>query len=168
MTVINSNRVVRGPVTAVPLVAGKGVKITADTVNNRYVAEVDETVLYQNDNPSQILTDTNLTLSESYLNFEKIKLELHASAGSTANAAYYVEGPVFQDNTTEISNLPVCSTISLMYDLNTFVFQTSATTTCTVKSAGTRLNVASSGITTTASRGVRVRKIIGVNRIASN
>ena len=41
MTVINSNRVVRGPVTAIPLVAGKGVVITADTVNNRYVAEID-------------------------------------------------------------------------------------------------------------------------------
>lgn len=41
MTVINSNRAVRGPVTAVPLVAGNGVVITADTVNNRYVAEID-------------------------------------------------------------------------------------------------------------------------------
>ena len=41
MTAINSNRAIRGPVTAVPLVAGKGVVITADTVNNRYVAEID-------------------------------------------------------------------------------------------------------------------------------
>lgn len=41
MTVINSNRAVRGPVTAIPLVAGTGVAITADTVNNRYVAEID-------------------------------------------------------------------------------------------------------------------------------
>ena len=168
MTAINSNRAIRGPVTAVPVVAGKGVRLVADTENNRWVVEADETVLYQNDNPSQILTDTNLTLSESYLNFEKIKLELKASAGSTGNAAYYVEGPVFQTSTTEISNLPVCSTSTLMNDLNAFIFQTTATTTCTVKSSGTRLNVASTGITTTASRGVRVQKIIGINRIASN
>ena len=137
MTAINSNRAIRGPVTAVPVVAGKGVRLVADTENNRFVAEVDETVLYQNDNPSQILSDTNLTLSESYLNFEKIKLELHASAGSTANAAYYVEGPVFQDAITELSNVPICSTSVLMLDPNAFIFQTSATTTCTVKSSGT-------------------------------
>lgn len=127
---------------------------------------VDETVLCQNDNPSQILTETNLTLSESYLHFEKIKLELQSSAGSTVNAAYYVEGPVFQDATTELSNIPVCSTSTLMLDLSAFIFQTSATTTCTVKSSGTRLNVASTGITTSSSRGVRVRKIIGIHRIA--
>ena len=168
MTVINSNRVVRGPVTAIPLVAGKGVRLTADTVNNRWIVEADETVLYQNDDPAQILTETNLTLSESYLNFEKIKLELLASAGSTANAAYYVEGPVLQNAITEMSNLPVCSTSTLMLDPNSFVFQTSATTTCTVKASGTRLNIASTGVSTTASRGTRVKKIIGVNRIASN
>ena len=168
MTAINSNRAIRGPVTAIPVVAGKGVRLVADTENNRWVVEADETVLYSNDNPSMILTDTDLTLSESYLNFEKIKIELHASAGSTSNASYSVESPVFQDAITELSNLPVCSTSGLMFDLNAFVFQTNATTTCTVKSSGTRLNVASTGNSTTASRGVRVRKIVGINRIASN
>ena len=167
MTAININRAIRGPVTAVPVVAGKGVRLVADTENNRWVVEADETVLYQNDNPSQLLTETNLTLSESYLNFEKIKIELLDSAGSTVNAAYYVEGPVFQTATTEISNLPVCSTVALMLDLNAFIFQTTATTTCTVKSSGNRLNVASTGITIAANRSTRVRKIIGVNRIAS-
>jgi hypothetical protein len=149
-------------------VAGKGVRLTADTENNRWIVEADETVLYQNDNPSQILADTNLTLSESYMNFEKIKLELLASAGSSANATYYVESPVLQNAITELSTLPVCSTSTQMHDLNSFVFQTTATTTCTVKSSGTRLNVGGAGITTTASRGVRVFKIVGVNRIASN
>ena len=36
---------VRGPVTAVPVVAGKGVRLREDTENNRVVAEADETVL---------------------------------------------------------------------------------------------------------------------------
>ena len=42
MTAINANRAIRGPVTAVPLVAGKGVRLTADTVNNRWIAEIDD------------------------------------------------------------------------------------------------------------------------------
>lgn len=70
MTVINSNRAVRGPVTSVPLVAGKGVKITADTVNNRYVAEVDETVLWDGNCLTQ--GSSAVTLSEAASNFEKI------------------------------------------------------------------------------------------------
>lgn len=168
MTAINSNRAIRGPVTAVPVVAGKGVRLVADTENNRWVVEADETVLYQDDNPSQILTDTNLTLSESYLNFEKIKLELKASAGSTVKAVYYVEGPVSQSEITEISNLPICPLNALMIDFNAFIFQPTATTTCTVKSSGTRLVIASTGNTVTSSRGVLVQKIIGVNRISAS
>ena len=46
MTAINSNRAIRGPVTAVPVVAGKGVRLVADTENNRWVVEADETVLW--------------------------------------------------------------------------------------------------------------------------
>lgn len=72
MTVINSNRAVRGPVTAIPLVAGKGVKITADTVNNRYVAEVDETVLWEGSCLTQ--GGAAATLSEAASNFEKIEI----------------------------------------------------------------------------------------------
>ena len=68
MTVINSNRAVRGPVTAIPLVAGKGVKITADTVNNRYVAEVDETVLWEGNQEA----GNTVILSESSANFERL------------------------------------------------------------------------------------------------
>ena len=39
MTAINSNRAIRGPVTAVPVVAGKGVRLGADTENNRWGVE---------------------------------------------------------------------------------------------------------------------------------
>lgn len=41
MTAVNLNRAVRGPVTAVPIVAGKGVRLVADTENNRWLVEVD-------------------------------------------------------------------------------------------------------------------------------
>ena len=47
MTAVNLNRAIRGPVTAVPVVAGHGVRIVPDTVNNRFVVELDETVLYE-------------------------------------------------------------------------------------------------------------------------
>ena len=67
MTAINSNRAIRGPVTAVPVVAGKGVRLVADTENNRWVVEADETVLWENAAGSQ-----SAVLSESAANFERI------------------------------------------------------------------------------------------------
>lgn len=72
MTAINSNRAIRGPVTAVPVVAGKGVRLTADTENNRWIVEADETVLWE----ATALTDhtTSCNLSESMTNFEQIQV----------------------------------------------------------------------------------------------
>lgn len=73
MTAVNLNRAVRGPVTAVPVVAGKGVRLVADTVNNRFVVEADETLLFEDSNG----TGTNSgTLTEAYTNFERIRLEV--------------------------------------------------------------------------------------------
>ena len=72
MTAINSNRAIRGPVTAVPVVAGKGVRLVADTENNRWVVEADETVLFEvstGDTPV-----ASATLSESASNFERLRL----------------------------------------------------------------------------------------------
>ena len=69
MTAINSNRAIRGPVTAVPVVAGKGVRLVADTENNRVVAEVDETVLW-----SGTASSSTIQLSESAENFERVKV----------------------------------------------------------------------------------------------
>ena len=69
MTAINSNRAIRGPVTAVPVVAGKGVRLVADTDNNRWVVEADETVLWDGTE-----TSTSVTLSETANNFEYIEI----------------------------------------------------------------------------------------------
>ena len=74
MTAINSNRAIRGPVTAVPVVAGKGVRLVADTENNRWVVEADETVLWSG--TKHWWNDTeNLYLSEAPANFEAIRVK---------------------------------------------------------------------------------------------
>ena len=77
MTAINSNRAIRGPVTAVPVVAGTGVRFVKDVENNRVVAEVDETLLYSNG------TTASATLSETAANFEKLRIEVKASPFNT-------------------------------------------------------------------------------------
>ena len=78
MTAINSNRAIRGPVTAVPVVAGKGVRLVADTENNRWVVEADETVLWEGTVPSTDGQNLNytITLSEAITNFEIIRVFL--------------------------------------------------------------------------------------------
>lgn len=74
MTAINSNRAIRGPVTAVPVVAGKGVRLVADIENNRWIVEADETVLWEGtvESTGGQNLNTTIQLSESILNFERI------------------------------------------------------------------------------------------------
>lgn len=76
MTAINSNRAIRGPVTAVPVVAGKGVRLVADIENNRWVVEADETVLFESNNVSGTVLSANqyITLSESLKNFDRVRI----------------------------------------------------------------------------------------------
>ena len=80
MTAINSNRAIRGPVTAVPVVAGKGVRLVADTENNRWVVEADETVLFE-DTSSTGTVVSSVVLSESSVNFEKVEITLGWAGG---------------------------------------------------------------------------------------
>ena len=65
---------VRGPVTAVPVVAGKGVRFVEDTENNRVVAEVDETVLYEGTDGSYT---SGFTVSEPLANFDRIRFYVY-------------------------------------------------------------------------------------------
>jgi hypothetical protein len=69
-------------VTAIPLVAGKGVRLTADTVNNRWIVEADETVLWEGTVPSTSGSNLNYTipLSEAITNFEIIRVFLYDTA----------------------------------------------------------------------------------------
>jgi hypothetical protein len=93
MTAINSNRAIRGPVTAVPVVAGKGVRIVPDVENNRFVVEADETVLWENANGED--ESNGFTVSEQFTNFERIRL-----VGVTNDANYSIEIPAYSGITS--------------------------------------------------------------------
>jgi hypothetical protein len=83
MTAINSNRAIRGPVTAVPVVAGKGVRLVADTENNRIVAEADETVLWEG---TLNTLNSDVSCSESIYNFDRIKVFYRIVANNTVQS----------------------------------------------------------------------------------
>lgn len=80
MTAMNLNRAIRGPVTAVPVVAGKGVRIVPDVENNRFVVEADETVLYENSTGMQL--KNGLQLPETLYNFERIRFYVASNTAS--------------------------------------------------------------------------------------
>lgn len=106
MTAINSNRAIRGPVTAVPVVAGKGVRLVADTENNRWVVEADETVLWE----ATALTDhtTSCNLSESMANFEQIQVVFQTNNNNTfccnypGDTSFITVGTVIVGNNTSV------------------------------------------------------------------
>lgn len=71
MTAVNLNRVIRGPVTAVPLVPGNGVKFVKDVENGRVVAEIDEVVIFDGHLPAR---NNTITFNEPFTNFEYIRV----------------------------------------------------------------------------------------------
>lgn len=160
MTVINSNRVVRGPVTAVPLVAGKGVVITADTVNNRYVAEVDETVLWSGSCLTQ--GSAAVSLSEAASNFEKIEI-------------YAIPNPSGSFDNPQIFTYPGSNTAgAYLCPFMTDGLKGKFSCGLWTITNGTSFNLVLSGQTDTYpsqnwdnSYG-GVVKVVGINRIASN
>ena len=171
MTAINSNRAIRGPVTAVPVVAGKGVRLVADTDNNRWVVEADETVLWEDaDNTTQLYSGaTSFNLSESYLNFERIRVYYrHSFSGSISSIA---EAYVLGSNVRlGIDGYPQGDNAWILFDRALIQFLTTSPTTMTV-SATTRAGLSISGSTitaTTSNNGIVPIKVVGINRIASN
>lgn len=165
MTAVNLNRAIRGPVTAVPVVAGKGVRIVPDVENNRFVVEADETVLYNGDT-GQITSATNasLDLSEAAENFEYLLVYVSGSAMSGG-----VSVVKFKPNGDNTSYYPL--TVSYTND-GTTIF----TDSCVVKisgesftvKTGMRVGVNSSGTVQAATnRGPIIKGIVGINRIAN-
>ena len=166
MTAVNLNRAIRGPVTAVPVVAGKGVRFVEDVENNRVVAELDETVLWEGDDTSATVCST-FTLSEYASNFERIMFygysyqntrvlyECPGPKNSTSplsvSYTYYCAGN--DNNPSQCRQANYTTTDGLTYNISTgkFVYGTDARY--------------SGGNTT---QGASIYKIIGVNRIASN
>ena len=168
MTAINSNRAIRGPVTAVPVVAGHGVRFVEDVQNNRVVAEADETVLWTGDT-GQILIGTTGTcnLTESALNFDRLRLYARGSAqninGETGagidivefspmsnTAAYYPLNLAYSNDGTSLHN-------------DTCVIQISGSTLSYSK--GSRFTLSTTGVSVNTSRGPAIVKIVGINRV---
>lgn len=155
------------------ITAGAGIKVTTPAAGQIQVA-ADETVLYDGtSSPTQIKADTSIAISESYLNFERIRFYLMSSAGTVGNSQYTREALVLRGtgslSYTEVSAGTIVSgnNGTIMTDCASFTFTTSDTTHCTVKATGVRANITNSGAyNTTADRGPTLLRIVGINRIA--
>lgn len=163
MTAINSNRAIRGPVTAVPVVAGKGVRLVADTENNRWVVEADETVLFdKTDAQGATLASPTITLSETYKNFSRLKVYWKTWNSLYSRVVSEFDLEIDNASFTCIGGFFSSSTIPSTFVIN-----------LTPNSAGTVLTFDKgkfAGLNTTSMSDATnsiVYKIVGVNRIAS-
>ena len=153
---------VRGPVTAVPVVAGKGVRFVEDVPNNRVVAEVDETVLF-----SGTAANTNVTLNEALDNFERIKIYAYWKGTNTYD---YYGYSVTELYTSELSS-GKRFTVSVFANLNASELYSIAN--FSVASTKDKLNLVNVKRATFTEQlvanndGPTVYKVIGVNRVAS-
>ena len=167
MTAINSNRAIRGPVTAVPFVAGTGVRLVADTANNRIVVEEDETLLWEG---TLSTTSTTVTLAEATNNFEKIKVYVQSNG-------YNVQSTVVHE--LVLNYRPSFNNDAVAYVITSEI-HSSITTQCTlylhftgVFGTGFKLENGSKWVGSTLTENISsfpciVTKIVGINRIASN
>ncbi len=153
MTAINSNRAIRGPVTAVPVVAGKGVRLVADTENNRWVVEADETVLYENGSTG------SATLSETASNFEK--LEVWVSAGANSSVKYLVSIPAGNSGTANF----IGRAGSNQYHFYACIVSVDGTTVSTSNGCHRWFTVSSSTGVGTEATTLVINKVVGINRV---
>ena len=147
---------VRGPVTAVPVVAGKGVRLREDIENNRVVAEVDETVLWEG------TPTTSMTLSETPANFEYLRVYVTRDSGvrlvglAAATSNYLTFGMLHYDS----------SEGSPMQDITAAYASSNGTTFTLVKTARRWYNGSQFGGNVSIS-GSYITKIVGVNRLSA-
>lgn len=168
MTAVNLNRAVRGPVTAVPVVAGHGVRIVPDVENNRFVAEADETVLWEG---TLNTLNSYVSCSESIYNFERIKVFYRLVADNTVQGV-----GVYEFEPSEISSANFTS-FGAFYLISNgwygwWLCRLAVTDSNKIKITKTENswgNGASPNTSTVDSSTVGyIYKIVGVNRIASN
>ena len=164
MTAINSNRAIRGPVTAVPVVAGKGVRLVADTENNRWVVEADETVLWEGDTQPIRTSSITINLSETAMNFELIRFEgLNSYAGITEALKYANTVP---------ANSEMCFGNNLTISNGTVIVEAAYATvsgsSLTLIGAGRGQSNSSGQMSFRTDRGPTLYKVVGIHRIASN
>ena len=173
MTAINSNRAIRGPVTAVPVVAGKGVRLVADTENNRIVAEADETVLYEK---TWAAAGGNAVLSESANNFQQLRITFNIE--SSASAEFYcpvvtsiIDIEAMLANTTnrlfELACVFSRSDSGGRYIVARSALMQNDGTTLTVLTVDQSLNFSTS-ISSMNISACHIMKVVGVNRISAS
>lgn len=173
MTAVNLNRVIRGPVTAVPVVAGKGVRLVADTENNRWVVEADETVLYEG--VPGTAYGGSIVISEPITNFRSYKIYLRnterqqqsvierfVDTSNNGNCNNWVTLESFQAGINNGDFFTVnsgCATWSS--DWKTLSYSGGWAAWANNSGGWTRLSIDASNLP-------YIQKIIGINRIASN
>lgn len=170
MTAVNLNRAVRGPVTAVPVVAGKGVRIVPDVENNRFVVEADETVLWENENNTQ---NPTMSLSEALTNFEYIRIEYSTSFDYTVSEYSYNETTVLIPTRNIMTNkrmyitdmFPNSTSLNQLV-IRMLIYTISNDAKTLTYDKGFQLYYSGSWSTGTTS--MPIYKVVGVNRIASN
>lgn len=176
MTAVNLNRAIRGPVTAVPIVAGTGVRLVADTQNNRWLVEADETVLWNDDSWSEggdtSPNENSSTLSEALDNFERIRVYYRRSRPSSPNplisqqiGEYEVSFIRSQTNKCLLAAVFINTAGTVMYLVETTLTFNSNN----LGFAETQGGQASWGSAfTNGTCYLHPYKIVGINRIASN
>lgn len=143
-------------VDSLPLVAGKGVKLTVNA--NNVVVSLDETVLY--DVGSGTATGSAL-LSEDPSHFERIGITYYAFDNS--NAYNYQEVPANQ--TVFTLGSAWASVSSGTASFFTRLSLSSLTLTCERQSY---VNYANPSTVVDATANFKIHKVVGINRIASN
>lgn len=159
MTAINSNRAIRGPVTAVPVVAGKGVRLVADIENNRWVVEADETVLWE-DASGASPSAFPVTLSETTANFETIRFYFRPWSSNSCVVEKSGDQTVFMLESDWVGQTPTSVPYSFLDILTVSDTELSFTRGTFNMWSQTTLNEDTSQF--------RLFKVVGVNRIASN
>lgn len=145
---------VRGPVTAIPVVAGTGVRFVEDVPNNRVVAELDETVLWEG-------SDTTVALSEPYTNFEKISVVYNTNDNCVYEQIFYSA----QSGTTFTVNASNCNSSNTYIKTARFSIASQAITF----HSATTVSFSSSGFAGySTSNPVTLVKVVGINRISAS
>ena len=163
MTAVNLNRAIRGPVTAVPVVAGKGVRIVPDTVNNRFVVEADETVLWEG--TETVANNLEILLSENYTNFERIRIY-----GENWESFPALWAEIMTDSrgtTKQVSISPTylgASGAAIRIAQMMFTFTSNKITVNNTN----LFSLEGTAVSTSSLVATVIRKVVGVNRISSN
>ena len=161
MTAVNLNRAIRGPVTAVPIVAGKGVRLVADTQNNRWLVEADETTLFENASG----VTNNITLSEAIENFEFVRVEwCPYTESSNWTAPYDVVLSKVNGGLLHLCGWAIAN--DELAQVMTNLILTCSNTSVTVYKKGTITSL-SNGTSTSSLTGYKIFKIVGINRISA-